>query len=103
MLEPERFVTGLEDGPRLSRHVTNVFLMPRRTGRLAEVRGLERLEGLPTLHRLSFGAKPGEPLPRVAGLVTLVSEDEDAIARDVRTIRELERDVLYPTESEPGS
>ena len=99
LLDPDRFLAGLDETPCLSKRAINVFLMPRREGTLVEVRGVDRLEQLPTLHKLSFGAKPGEPLPRVAGLVTLVSADRAAIARDVREIRELERDVLYPTQN----
>ena len=99
LLEPESFVARADDQPILFKRATNVFLMPRREGRLVEARGLERIEGLATLHKLSFGAKPGEPLPRVAGLVTLVSEDRLAIERDVLLIRELERGGLYRTEA----
>jgi len=99
LLEPELFVARADEQPKLFKRATNVFLMPRREGRLVEARGLERIEALATLHKLSFGAKPGEPLPRVAGLVTLVSEDRLAIERDVRLIRELERGGLYQTEA----
>jgi biotin carboxylase len=99
LLEPELFVARADDAPILFKRATNVFLMPRREGRLVEARGLERIEALATLHKLSFGVKPGEPLPRVAGLVTLVSEDRLAIERDVNLIRELERGGLYQTEA----
>ena len=83
ILAPERFLATLNHQPRLQRRAVNVFLAPERRGRLIRVRGLEAIRRLPTLHSMSVGAKPGDLLSRVAGLVTLIDEDIQAIERDV--------------------
>ena len=69
----------------------------------AELRanGLEEIRRLPTLHSMSVGAKPGDLLSRVAGLVTLIDEDLQAIERDVAAIRAVERKGIFEVEQEP--
>jgi len=95
LLAPEAFLASMGDRPRLRQRAANVFLMPPATGRLTRVRGLDVIERLPTLHSMSVRAEPGDVVHRVAGLVTLVAEDMQAIERDIGVIRRLERDGLF--------
>ena len=100
ILAPDRFLATLNHQPRLLRRAANVFLAPRQQGRLIRVRGLEEIRRLPTVHSLSVGAKPGDLLSRVAGLVTLIDEDIQAIERDIGAIRALEREGIFEVEQE---
>ena len=99
IIAPDQFLATLEDRPCLQRQAANVFLAPHQQGRLIRVHGLEKLQGLTTLYSLSIGAKPGDLIGRVAGLVTLVDEDPQAIDRDVGIIRDLEREGIFEVES----
>jgi biotin carboxylase len=101
ILAPDRFLATRSHQPRLERRAANVFLAPRRQGRLRRVHGLEAIRRLPTFYSLSMGAKPGDQLSRVAGLVTLIDEEIQAIQRDIEVIRELERDGIFEVEQEP--
>ena len=103
ILEPERFLASVDEQPALSKRAANVFLIPPRRGRLLRMRGLEEIRCLPTLHSMSPGAKPGTTVKRVAGLVTLIDEDIQAIENDVRTIRKLVRNGLFEIEDTPES
>ena len=100
LLEPERFLATLNESPRLQRRAVNLFLVPRRHGRLVGVRGLDEIQRLPTLHSISIGAQPGDMLKRVAGVATLIDEDIHSIERDVGVIRALEREGMFEVESE---
>jgi biotin carboxylase len=105
LLAPETFLASMGDQPRLQRRAANVFLMPPATGRLTRIQGLDVIEQLPTLHSMSVRAEPGDMVHRVAGLVTLVAEDMQAIERDISIIRHLERDGLFqvrPTQGRGG-
>lgn len=95
LLAPDRFLQTLAIRPQLQRRAANVFLLPRRTGRLLRVHGLDVIRQLPTLHSYSISSTPGEPLYRVAGLVTLVAADIRAIERDIGVIHALERDGMF--------
>jgi biotin carboxylase len=101
MLAPDRFLATLNDQPCLQRRAVNLFLMPKRRGRLVRVRGLNEIRSLPTLHSVSVGAQPGDMVKRVAGLVTLVDEDIQSIERDINTIRALEDEGIFEVEVGP--
>ncbi len=98
ILVPDRFLSTLNCQPHLQRYAANVFLIPQQEGRLIRVHGLEAIERLPSLHRLSVSAKPGSRLGRVAGMVTLVHEDLLTIERDIDTIRHLVREGMFGVE-----
>jgi len=100
MLAPDRFLATLNDQPCLQRRAVNLFLMPKRRGRLVRIRGLNKIRSLPTLHSVSVGAQPGDMLKRVAGLVTLIDEDIQSIERDINTIRALEDEGIFEVEDE---
>jgi len=100
MLAPDRFLATLKDQPCLQRRAVNLFLMPKRRGRLVRVRGLNEIRSLPTLHSVSVGAQPGDMVKRVAGLVTLVDEDIQSIERDISRIRALEDEGIFEVEDE---
>jgi hypothetical protein len=100
LLEPERFLATLDEKPRLQRRAVNLFLVPRRRGRLIRVRGLDEIQRLPTLHSASVGAQPGDMLKRVAGVVTLIDADIHSIERDVGVIRALEHEGMFEVEGE---
>jgi len=100
LLSPDRFLATLDDQPCLEKRAVNVFLIPQRQGRLLRARGLDQIQKLPTLHSMSAATKPGEMLSRVAGLVTMVHEDIEAIQRDVGVIRSLEREGIFEVEHE---
>jgi biotin carboxylase len=101
MLAPDRFLATLNDQPCLQRRAVNLFLMPKRRGRLVRVRGLNEIRSLPTLHSVSVGAQPGDMVKRVAGLVTLVDADIQSIERDINTIRALEDEGIFEVEDGP--
>ena len=98
MLSPDRFLASLSVQPELKKRAVNLFLMPKRQGRLIRLRGLDKIRGLPTLHSLSVRAQPGDMIGRVAGLVTLVNEDIRSIEHDVSVIRELEAAGIFEVE-----
>lgn len=103
ILDPQHFLTTLNQQPRLQRLAANVFLTPQRKGRLIRLHGLDTIRRLPTLHGLSVRAKPGDRIDRVAGLVTLVDKDARAIERDVGVIRALERQGIFEVEQETSA
>ena len=100
MLAPDRFLATLNDQPCLQRRAVNLFLMPKRRGRLVRLRGLNEIRSLPTLHSVSVGAQPGDMVKRVAGLVTLIDEDIQSIERDISVIRALEDEGIFEVEDE---
>jgi biotin carboxylase len=100
LLEPERFLATLEQKPCLQRRAVILFLIPHRHGRLIRIRGLDEMQKLPTLHSASLGAQPGDMLKRVAGMVTLIDRDIQAIERDVAVIRALEKEGMFEVETE---
>ena len=100
ILAPDRFLATLNHQPSLLKRAANVFLIPQRPGRLVRLCGLEEIQQLPTLHSMSVGVKPGEHLSRVAGLVTLIDEDIQAIERDISKIRALETEGIFEVEPE---
>jgi biotin carboxylase len=53
ILEPERFLSSVDEQPALSKRAANVFLIPPRRGRLLNIQGLEEIRCLPTLHSMS--------------------------------------------------
>ncbi len=103
ILAPDRFLASLNDQPQLQKQAVNLFLAPKRQGRLVRVHGLEAIRELPTLHYLSVGAKPGDQLSRVSGMVTLIGEDMQAIERDIGVIRNLEHEGIFEVEKEPSA
>ena len=98
MLEPERFALEARRRPSLRRRAANVFLMPHRPGRLVQVRGRDILEALPTLDTMSIASTPGIDVGRVAGRVTLISDDVRAIERDIAVIRGLQERGIFEVE-----
>jgi biotin carboxylase len=98
ILAPDQFLAELGSQPRLRKRVVNVFLIPRRRGKLLETRYVPELRQLPTLHSLSVATQPGDELKRVAGIVTLMGSDEDAIQRDLRRIRTFEMEGMFVVE-----
>jgi hypothetical protein len=95
LLDPDAFRATLGRRPQLERRAINVFLMPSRPGTLVGTRHVEELQQLPTLHSLSLVTQTGEVLQRVAGRVTLVDHDIEALERDITTIRALQRDGIF--------
>ncbi|MCA9215074.1 MAG: ATP-grasp domain-containing protein [Planctomycetales bacterium] len=100
LLNPDHFSQTLSDTPHLQKFAANVFLMPHQPGNLVRTRHQEQLENLPTLHTMSIATQVGAHIERVAGLVTLVSEDRHMIDRDIATIRRLQEDGFFDTEPE---
>jgi biotin carboxylase len=95
LLEPGQFLATPDEQPRLQRRAVNLFLIPHRRGRLVRVHGLDRIMQLPTLHSASVGAQPGDMVKRVAGVVTLIDADINAIERDIGVIRALEKVGMF--------
>ena len=98
ILAPDRFLASLNDQLSLAKLAANVFLIPPRKGRLIRTRGLDELRRLPTLHSMSVASEPGTELAHVAGLVTLIDADENAIEQDMDVIRSLERAGMFEVE-----
>jgi len=92
--EPGRFLGELDRRYLLRRHATNVFLKPPAPGFLRSLPRLSEIEGLPSMFKMTVSPKP-RPVRPVAGVVTLVHEDNDVIEADLARIRALERDGLY--------
>jgi biotin carboxylase len=101
ILTPDRFLATLDQQPQLQSRAVNIFLIPERQGRLSKLFGLNEIRRLPTLHSMSVGVRPGERLSRVAGLVTLIDEDIQAIDRDISVIHALEREGIFQVDPEP--
>ena len=99
LLDLEQFTAPVSVEPALTKDAANVFLSPLQPGTLVRTRNLDRLEGLSTLHSLSVATQPGTRVERVAGRVTLVSDDPDRIDRDISRIHALEREGLFEIES----
>ena len=95
IMAPQRFLESLNEVCVLTRWAMNVFLIPRRAGRLTALKGLDIIKRLGTLHSMSIGARPGKVLQRVAGVVTLLGDNMEAMERDARIIREVERAGLF--------
>ncbi len=98
MVAPDRFRRRASRRPRLRKRAANLFLMPARSGRLVQTRGLEQIRALATLHSFSIASTPGVKLDRVAGRITLLAEDPAAIEADVQRIRRLERQGMFELE-----
>ena len=99
ILDPKHFLATRSDQPCLQRRAVNLFLIPEQQGRLVRVQGLEEIRCLPTLHSLSVSAQPGDRIKRVAGLVTLIDEDIQAIERDISRIRAIESKGMFEVEN----
>jgi hypothetical protein len=95
VLDPDRFLSTLHESPILDRYAANVFIIPPRQGRLKCTHGLDQIAQLPTLHSMSVAHRQGEELKRVAGLITLVGDNRQAIERDIDVIRSLEREGMF--------
>jgi biotin carboxylase len=98
ILEPQVFHDFERDSRNLRKRASNVFLRRNAPGRLRRIHHRDRLENLPTVYRLSIGVSPGEQLPPVAGMVTLLDEDPGAIERDKREIWRLRDMGMFETE-----
>ncbi len=83
---------------KLSKWAANYFLRPPRRGLLRSLKGVERIEVLASLRSFSISAKPGEAAPAVAGLVTLLADDEAALRDDLRRLTALESGDFYQIE-----
>ncbi len=94
-LEPERFLDRPKTSYELRKTAANFFLMPRRQGNLKALRHLDEIKKLRSFHKMSVGAKQGEPVDRVVGLVTLVGPSSEIIQEDIAQLRYLERNGLY--------
>ena len=77
------------------------FLMPGRLGILKRLGSLAVIEDLPSVREVVIGVREGQPLPRVAGVVTLIHEDRAVIQRDLRRIRDFETGGLYDIDEFP--
>ncbi len=85
-----------DDAPYvLRRTAANVFLLPQRRGILRGAPRLAEIEALESAREVHVGLEPGQPAPRVAGVVTLLHDDPAVVARDTATIRHLERNGLF--------
>jgi hypothetical protein len=79
------------------KHVTKLFFVFDEDGEIRNVRGLARLRALPSFHAHYRPLAKGEEVTRTTdtrgrgGVVYLVHESREQIARDVETIREWER------------
>jgi hypothetical protein len=100
ILAPERFLATLCQRPRLLRQAANVFLMPKRPGKLLRVQGLDAIRALPSLYSLSVRSTAGEMIHRVAGLATLVAETRQIIERDLHVIRQWQQKSIFITAEE---
>lgn len=95
VLAADRFLATLNHQPHLSRRAAHLFLMPQRRGRLVRLRGIDEIRRLPALHSMSIGGQPGDRVKHVAGVVTRVDEDIQAIERDIDTIHVLEPNGIF--------
>ena len=102
LLAPDQFCATLGAAPRLTHRAVNVFLMPKRPGPLVRTRHVEQLERLPTMHSMSLATQAGDILQRVAGRITLLSDDLPALERDIAAIRALEQDGIFEVEEITG-
>lgn len=98
VLDPKEFYDTGKDLKILKKHAANVFFHREKQGRLRSVRRENELRQLKTLYRLSLGAKAGELLPPVLGMVTLVHKDLSEVEKDIEEIRALEEDGLFDVE-----
>ena len=103
ILAPETFLATLDTRPELQQLAANVFLMTYRPGTLIRTRHLEEIKALSTLYSMSVATQCGDVLERVAGRVTLISSDPQAINRDIEIIRSCERDGIFELKEEPGT
>jgi biotin carboxylase len=97
-LDPEAFHANAEQALALPRKAANCFLIPGAPGRLTGLPKLEAVKALRSFNRMRIGARLGEPLPRVAGIVTLMHSDQTVLAEDIKTIRELQSSGFYQIE-----
>lgn len=95
---PDHFLAGLGRPYRLSKSAVVCFLMPAGSGTLKALRGLEEIEQLLSFFDMQVGAADGQPVPRVAGVVTLIHPDPAVLDQDLRRIRHLEQNGLYEIE-----
>ena len=97
--DPGRFLEGLGRRYRLEKHVINVFLKSPASGVLKAVPRRGELEALVTHYDSRVSARPGRPVPRVAGIVTLLHEDRTLVEADLERIHELEANGLFEVET----
>lgn len=102
LLNPSKFLSTVDRVPRLSSCAANVFIFPPRTGRLKSLRGLEHIESLPSLYRLSISAKTGQLMTGgCVGSIVLKADSADQLQRDLALIRELEATELFELQESP--
>ena len=94
-IDPERFLADADRPLNLASYALNCFLIPPCKGVLQATPGLAEIERLPSLQRVSISAKVGQPVPRVAGIVTLIHPEREVLGADLRRIRELVANGLF--------
>ena len=100
ILEPEQFLEHIGQRATLQKYAANVFLMNRRHGRLVRTCHESQLRMLPTLESMSIVNEPGQMVGEVAGRITLLDADWDAIERDIATVRSLEQQGIFVIEED---
>ena len=101
ILRPDDFLATFRVQPCLTQYAANVFLRPHRPGTLITTRYVDRLQQLSTFQSMSLATRPGQQLTGVAGRVTLVGHDADAMQRDMAKIRDLERIGIFQLQDDP--
>lgn len=99
MMAPDQFLCPGNERPRLEQFAANVFFSRTSQGRVTRIRYQDEITKLKTLYRFSLGVRPGDMLPRVPGMITLVHKDLNAITRDISQIRVWESSGLFEIES----
>jgi biotin carboxylase len=94
-LDPGSFHAAASQALTLPRKAANCFLIPGRHGRLMSLPRLEEIRALRSFDAMRIGAKFGERVPRVAGIVTLMHMDQAVVSGDIKTIRAMQSDGFY--------
>ena len=100
LIEPARFLAELDCRPRLNHRAANAFLFTTCRGKLLQTRYVEEIQALPTFHSMSIASQHGETIDGVAGRVTLLHAEWNAIQRDLSKIRELEANGMFVVEEQ---
>jgi biotin carboxylase len=99
-LDPGDFHANAGQPLSLPRKGANCFFIPGRSGKLTGLPKLSEIKALRSFSRMSIGAKVGEALPRVVGMVTLIHPDEDVLLQDMANVRALQLNGFYQIEPE---
>ncbi len=99
--QPEKFDALASQPYQLAKHMTAVFLVAHQSGILNSINYLLEIKALPSFQGIKLRIKPGDAVVATVnyetspGMLYLAHENADVLERDIKIIREYEKNGMY--------